>query len=685
MIIVKENNEVITNTVDAKNFKVKASAKAFKILSSNIYKDKITAPIRELICNAIDSHIQAKNKQPIIVHLPNTLEPTFFVQDFGVGLSDKEIKNLYTTYFDSTKTDSNDYTGALGLGSKSPFCYTDTFNIVSVKDGKKGTYVAYINEIGMPCITTLNIEKTQEQNGVKVEFAVKENDYSTFEWRFKDFAYYCDFDIQVLNGIKVETIYELNKDYKFKKYFLNQTNAHCAYIVQGNVAYPLNINTLFGDEEQKNRLIKAVKRITKGKAQNLYSYQLEHLVCGKVFLANIGEVDFTASREEISYDKNTCKVIADKIIHYLELVFKAYNDNQNKKQSTFEKFCNAQELCDKEPALRYFINSGDYTLFQRKVKKNQKLIPSFVSNEYGRKFCRYEGKYQVITLSRSMRVILANSHKEYLRLREYFKQAVNKSKYIWIFEKEEYTKNDMAILRSIFGGFNNFEKSTDIEYKRAKKERATYPKTIRVLTPKYLHIIKSTEITEKDCKYHCFARGKHLESGDFSQYHFDLLVSNLIDEKDKILLLRPNNKKYDSSKDLVCALKKLKNDYIKHNLYKLSLLALQRESTRLFGSYTVQDMALKNIKSFNFLKVWLQRAEKIANTNFSTIKNDSFLDLLKNDATVQNQVQKMLKRVKEVLNKYAMLRYIDFYGNDDKEFEFALKDYIKMVENKKEK
>ena len=41
------------------SFKINASAKAFTILSSTLYSDPITAIIRELSCNAYDSHIAA--------------------------------------------------------------------------------------------------------------------------------------------------------------------------------------------------------------------------------------------------------------------------------------------------------------------------------------------------------------------------------------------------------------------------------------------------------------------------------------------------------------------------------------------------------------------------------------------------------------------------------------------------
>src|SRR5574343_126832 len=144
MIIEKDSQKVQTIGLDSTSgFKINATAKAFAILSSGLYANKIRAIVRELSCNAYDSH-KAANKEhvPFKVVLPSPLDSTFSVQDFGLGLSEEQVFNLYTTYFESTKTQSNDYIGALGLGSKSPFSYTSSFLVTSIFEGVKSTYLA---------------------------------------------------------------------------------------------------------------------------------------------------------------------------------------------------------------------------------------------------------------------------------------------------------------------------------------------------------------------------------------------------------------------------------------------------------------------------------------------------------------------------------------------------------------
>ena len=127
-----QNVAVLSNVAEVGEFRIRNSAKAFKILSAGLYANKIRAIIRELTTNALDSHTAAGTTRPVDVHLPSSLEPRFSVRDYGTGLDHDEVTNIYTTYFESTKTNSNDFVGALGLGSKTPFSYTDNFTVTAI-------------------------------------------------------------------------------------------------------------------------------------------------------------------------------------------------------------------------------------------------------------------------------------------------------------------------------------------------------------------------------------------------------------------------------------------------------------------------------------------------------------------------------------------------------------------------
>ena len=169
------NEAIVSNVGEIGEFRIRNSAKAFSILSSVLYANKIRAVIRELSCNAVDSHAAAgKQDTPFDVHLPNTLSPHFSIRDYGTGLSHEQVTNIYTTYFESTKTASNQFIGALGLGSKSPFSYTDNFTVTAIQNGRKGIYTAFINEAGVPSIAQMMEEATDEPAGVEVKFSVND-------------------------------------------------------------------------------------------------------------------------------------------------------------------------------------------------------------------------------------------------------------------------------------------------------------------------------------------------------------------------------------------------------------------------------------------------------------------------------------------------------------------------------
>jgi hypothetical protein len=265
-------------------FKIKASAKAFKILSSGLYSDKIRAIVRELGTNAADSHIMAGYyNQPFHVHLPNHLEPWFSLRDFGTGLSPQDIEGIYTTYFESNKTTSNDVTGCLGLGSKSPFSYTDNFTVTSYFNGKKYLYTAFMNEHGLPSVANLSEEDTQERNGIEVAFPVEPENFG--EFGEKAALVYSYFDVPpVITGQTVdlklpEPTYQGNN----WKLYRNLCNHR---LIMGNVAYPVNLYNA---------------GVTHPLFQNI----------GIDIRCKIGEAEMTASREALEYTTTTKKTIQD--------------------------------------------------------------------------------------------------------------------------------------------------------------------------------------------------------------------------------------------------------------------------------------------------------------------------------------------------------------------------------------
>ena len=287
------NEATLSNVSEIGEFRIRNSAKAFNILSSGLYANKVRAIIREISCNAVDSHIAANNKnRPFDVHLPNQLEPWFSVRDYGIGLSHDQVTSIYTTYFESTKTNSNDYIGALGLGSKSPFSYTDNFTVTAVKDGRRGIYSAFINDSGVPSIALMFEEQTTDEAGVEVKFSV--NDSSDF-YKFREEArtVYTFFELKPnvsgYAGFSIPGIDYVTKDIIPNVHSVrNQNNMRA---IMGNIAYPVDLPSPEQNLGDLSRLIR----------------------CGLELHFNIGELDFQASREGLSYIPQTINAIKQKL------------------------------------------------------------------------------------------------------------------------------------------------------------------------------------------------------------------------------------------------------------------------------------------------------------------------------------------------------------------------------------
>ena len=286
-----QNEAVLSNVGEIGEFRIRNSAKAFNILSSGLYANKIKAVIRELSCNALDSHVAAGTDKPIDVHIPTYLEPYFSVRDYGTGLDHDQVTNIYTTYFESTKTNSNSFIGALGLGSKSPFSYTENFTVTAIKDGVKRIYTAFINDQGVPSIALMTTEETDEHNGVEIRFAVEnQNDFYKFEQEaanvFRWFKELPNFTGKSVNISPIEYDTEnLIPGVHIRK------NSHASAAIMGNISYPIEVPN-------------AEK--TLGDLRHILSH-------GVVIEFGIGELDFQASREGLSYIPQTIESIKTKL------------------------------------------------------------------------------------------------------------------------------------------------------------------------------------------------------------------------------------------------------------------------------------------------------------------------------------------------------------------------------------
>src|SRR3546814_13176105 len=96
-------------------------------------------------------------------------------------MSHEFMMTSFMAYTDgSTKDQSNDQIGGWGIGSKSPFSYTDQFVLVSVHDGVRSVYSVFKDEDSIPAIALLSQEETTDANGVEVSFPVETHHFNLF-------------------------------------------------------------------------------------------------------------------------------------------------------------------------------------------------------------------------------------------------------------------------------------------------------------------------------------------------------------------------------------------------------------------------------------------------------------------------------------------------------------------------
>ncbi len=284
--------DTIDNTFEAsltgsiEKFQLKVTSRAFKLLSKDVYSDPIQAVVRELGTNAMDSHTAAgKGDQPFTYHVPNLLEPWFSVQDHGLGL-DADGLRIFTTYFESNKTQDDAQTGALGLGSKSPFAYATSFTVDAIKDGIKRSLVCFLTEDSSPDWSVIATVETDEENGVTVTVPVREEDFEKFEKRIFRQAMFFSVEPKIMGNLtdyKRDEIILLGTSWRIVK-----SHDSSPLLVMGGVPYVIPLDLL-----RTSKL-----------------YRLRHQL---IIEAPIGAVDFSINRENLQLTEKTLTWLANRV------------------------------------------------------------------------------------------------------------------------------------------------------------------------------------------------------------------------------------------------------------------------------------------------------------------------------------------------------------------------------------
>lgn len=286
------------------------------LLTSNLYSLPIESFLRETIANAWDSQVEANNTNtPILVRITkieDTDDATISIRDYGTGLSPQRFNEIYKNIGSSTKRDSNNYIGCLGIGRFSCLSVSNTVSIKSYYNGKCYSYLMYKDGETLN-IDLLNTIDTQYNNGVEISVRV-ENVFYERTHIIKGLALLCyfeqiyvDTDVQCLEPfIKRFNERQIHEFYSFKVCSLPEVSGiHC---LMGNILYPLNNVDIL--KEQPDIAI----------------------------TCDIGELDITPNRENLRYSNKTKECLQDKINLVQDEILSYLKKQLNKSYATVDSY-----------------------------------------------------------------------------------------------------------------------------------------------------------------------------------------------------------------------------------------------------------------------------------------------------------------------------------------------------------
>lgn len=225
-----------------------ATAHLMNVLT-DLYTDRELAVLREYATNALDAHVQAGTPGPIAVTTPTSLAPFVTIQDWGVGLSEDELAGVYTQYGASTKRDSDEATGMLGLGCKAALTYGETFTVIAVKDGERVQASITRSPEGGGALTIMDVRETTEANGVTVQIPAERS--SGFQQKAVELFSYWEPSTVELNGelptparAREDVVLKLADDLYVQQLDQSDYADDRHLVVQGGIPYPARIPDL---------------------------------------------------------------------------------------------------------------------------------------------------------------------------------------------------------------------------------------------------------------------------------------------------------------------------------------------------------------------------------------------------------------------------------------------------------
>jgi len=264
-----------------------------EILRSRMYSNPIKTICQEISSNARDAHREAGHNEPIVVKLPSWSDKSFFIRDYGIGISPDRMANVFIKYGNSTKRNDNIQTGGFGLGAKSPFSYTDTFTIVTItkeeNSNVKREYVAFIDETGIGSMSLLKEEPTESRTGTTISITPRDGDERQFRDNILEICKFWTVKPEVITDDPIEWE-ALETIYSCSEWALLARGKPTVLIDE--IPYPLSGMPVDANESSE---VRAVRKLP------------------ILIYAKTGELRVTAQRDSVDFQPEAVKFLYDKL------------------------------------------------------------------------------------------------------------------------------------------------------------------------------------------------------------------------------------------------------------------------------------------------------------------------------------------------------------------------------------
>jgi hypothetical protein len=309
MILNPNNPEVVHSSEPIRRIDMsQMDAESIQVMLENsrdgFYSNKILAPIREYSTNASDAHIEAGiSDRPIEITLPTVMEPELKIRDFGKGLSIDQLTDIYFKYWKSTKRNTNELNGALGIGCKSFFAYSDAFTVVSICDGYKTIVTGQRNGFA----DVIYHQPTDEPSGIEIISPIQAKDIQRFVDEALNFFQYWEVK-PVLKNIDEETVKAAFSMMETKPflYGVGWAVRPAGYGAGKTVAIMANVAYTIDWEQVKS----SISTELFNKINGIFTFLQENLTT--LTFAN-GSLSFTPNRESLQYNDITVTELGKKL------------------------------------------------------------------------------------------------------------------------------------------------------------------------------------------------------------------------------------------------------------------------------------------------------------------------------------------------------------------------------------